>query len=281
MYYIQEIDKPDVILNAFNIVKMQEDKIILPVNSKTISEKKAYRLAYKVIKLLKKGNSKKIVLSNKVKNYKEFVNILYTNGFDIIDGKWLFGVLSKKIIDYVIAKKEIKKEEVQVTILVNELNEILLENIKKIVQEYKKVNIVTNHNEKFKNIEKKLLEEEGIMITVGNNKRKSLSKSQIILNVDFPTELINKYNINENAIIINLMKNVKICLKRFNGININDYEITLKKIYDFDFEKQQKYKLTELYEAQIYKKQPYENIIKRIEKDQIEIEYLKGENNKI
>ncbi len=101
-----------------------------------------------------------------------------------------------------------------------------MHNIRKIAKEYKRVNIITNHISKFKNIEKQILENEGIMITVVNNKRKSLVKAKIILNVDFPTELINKYNIYEEAIIINLQGNVKINSKRFNGININDYEIT-------------------------------------------------------
>ena len=50
-------------------------------------------------------------------------------------------------------------------------------------------------------------------------------KSQIILNIDFPKELINKYNIQDEAIIVNVKGTVKINKKRFNGLNINDYEI--------------------------------------------------------
>ena len=112
------------------------------------------------------------------------------------------------------------------------------------------------------------------MITVGNNKKKSLSKSQIIINIDFPTELINQYNIYEEAIIINIPGNIKIKKKRFNGTIINDYEIEFNNTEEFDYEKMQKYKAKEIYEAQIYQKQPFDNIMKKINKDQVKIKEL-------
>ncbi len=37
--------------------------------------------------------------------------------------------------------------------------------------------------------------------------------------MDFNKELLNRYKINENAIIINLEGNMKIDNKRYNGIN--------------------------------------------------------------
>src|SRR5699024_11227968 len=53
-------------------------------------------------------------------------------------------------------------------------------------------------------------------------------KAKIILNNHFPKELLNQYNINENAIIVNILENMKINKKRFNGTIINDYEISYK-----------------------------------------------------
>jgi hypothetical protein len=157
----------------------------------------------------------------------------------------------------------------------------MLLNIRKISKEYKRVNIVTNHIEKFKKIEKQILEKDGIMITIGNNKKKGISKSQLILNVDFPSELINQYNIYENAIIVNIKGNVKITKKRFNGISINDYEITYKNTDEFDYDKKEKYKVCKVYEANINKKQPFQEIIKQIEKDQVKIAKLIGVNTTI
>lgn len=156
-----------------------------------------------------------------------------------------------------------------------------MQNIKLFIKQYKRVNIVTNHIEKFKKIEKQILEDEGVMITVTNNKKKSLSKSKIILNVDFPTELINKYQIYDEAIIINLKGNVKINKKRFNGININEYEIDFKRKSEFDHEIKKKYKLSEIYEVDFYKKTTYKNIIDKLEKDKVRIVSLKGENTEL
>ena len=69
----------------------------------------------------------------------------------------MFEVLMLKSLKYIIEKKNMKKEEVSISILVNDINDNILENIKEIVKEYKKINIVTNHIEKFKKIEKQIL----------------------------------------------------------------------------------------------------------------------------
>lgn len=148
------------------------------------------------------------------------------------------------------------------------MSENIFQNIKKITKNFKRVNIVTNHLEKFKKIEKQLYEQEGIMITVGNNKRKSLAKSKVIINIDFPTELINQYYIYEDAIIINLRKNLKIKSKRFNGKIISNYDVNY---INEDLSKNDKFENKHIYEALFYKKQPFEDIMKKIEKDKVSI----------
>ncbi len=295
MYYIQEADKPNFILNIlfniFNIVKLQNNSIILPIDKKEMSEKKAEKLAKKVNHILTKMHCRKIVLSKKLKNEEQFVNELYSYNCNIVDGKWLFELLSEKILDYIVNKKKLEKQEIQLSILVNDLSEVMLQTIKRLLQQYKKINIVTNHITKFKKIEDKMLEEQGIMIVVNNNKRRSLAKSQLILNVDFPSELINNYNIYEEAIIINIRNNVKIKRKRFNGININNYEIKFEGInqnsYFFEqieqdnYNRIEKFSKKDLYEAQINQKQPFENMIRQIQKDKVEIKELIANNIKI
>lgn len=276
MYYIQETDKPNIIFKVFNIIQLKDDKIILPIEEEKIPTKKAKKLANKTNKILKEAISKKVVISKKIKKQEEYTNFLHTYNLDIIDGKWLYETLSCKILDYILKKKQIQKEETQISILINDLTDNMLYNIKQIAKEYKRVNIITNHIAKFKKIEKQILEQDGIMIIVGNNKKKGLSKSKLILNVDFPSELINQYNINEEAIIVNIKGNVKITKKRFNGITINDYDITFKNRDEFDYEKNTKYKASEIYEAGINKKQLFQDILKQTEKDKVEITKLIG-----
>lgn len=276
MYYVQEIDKPNFLFKLFNIVRLQEDKIILPIGKEKIKSKRAEKLAKKTKKILEKTNCNKIVLSKAMKTQENYKNYLYSYNINIVEGRWLFEVLSKQILEYVIKKEKMKKEETRLSISVNEITDNFLQNIKEIVKQYKSVNIVTNHIEKFKRIEEKILQEDGIMITVTNNKKKSLAKSEIILNVDFPTELINQYYIYEEAIIINLRGNVKINRKRFNGININDYKMEFNYLDEFDYDKNNLYDKKDIYEAQIYQKQPYQEIIKRIKKDKVKIVGLIG-----
>lgn len=278
MYYIQETDKPVLIARVFNLVEIVNDRIILPIEEKEIiDEKKLKILTKKIIKILDKTNCKTIILSKYLKKNKNLVENLRNAGLNIIEGKWLFLVMSEKVLDYVVRKKELKKEETNVSILINNnFNDYILENIKEIIREYKTVNIVTKQIEKFKKIEKQIMDEEGINITITNNKKKSLIRSNIILNVDFDTELINKYNIPEEGIIVNLQENVKITKKRFNGISINDYEIKYQNYDEYDYEKEKYYDKKDIYEAMIYKNQPYEYIKRKIDRDKVEIVKLIG-----
>ena len=286
MYFIQETDKPKLLYKLFLIPKLERDEILVPINNikedkkkveKEIerNNKKEIKLAQRTKKILDKTHCKKIILSKELQKYKKFSNQLYTYGFEIINGKWLFNVLSCEILEYIVKKEKMTEEKVKISILVNDVTDVELYNIKEIVKKYKRLNIVTNHIEKFKKIEEQILDEYGLMITLTNNKKKSLTKTDIILNVDFPTELINKYRIAENAIIINLKQKTTIKQKRFEGKIFNDYEILHQNIEEIEYDKNEKFHIKDIYEALIYKQQPIENIRRKVEKDKVEIKILK------
>ena len=271
MFYIQKNDKPNIIEKTFNIVKMQENKLFLPIKAKN-SEKQIEKLARKTQKnILKCSNSKKIVISKNLQEELTYINYLNSYGLDISDGRWLYEILATDIIKYIIEKKKIKKEETTISILINDLTEIELENIKILAENYKNLNIVTNHIEKFKKLEDKFMEN-GIMITISNNKKKSLMKSKIILNIDFPNELINKYMIKEDAIIINVPRKVKINRKRFNGLIVNNYEIDFRD--DIKSEENllgDEFYLRDVYESRLYKKQTFNDIRKALKRDGVKV----------
>ena len=152
--------------------------------------------------------------------------------------------------------------------------------INNLAKKYKDMKVVSNHIEKLKKIEEKVMENEGILIHISNNKRKVISNVDIVLNLDFPTELINRYRINNEAIIINFNGNVKIKDKRFNGLNINDYEIEWKNA-PFEKETINKFFMKDLYETEIYQKQPIEKILFQIKKDKIKIKELVAVRTKL
>ena len=271
MYYVQETDKPNFIFKLFNIVKLNNDKIILPIRDEKLSIKKAEKLGDKILKILNKTNCKKLVLSKKIKQKEEFKNYLYSNQISIVKPDILTEVLVIDILKFVEEKKSIKPEENNISVLVNDLSENVLETIKIIAKKYKRLNIVTNHTQKFKKLEKDFFNEEGIIITVNNNKKKSLSKSNIILNVDFPNELINLYTIYDEAIVINLKEKIKIEKKRFKGININDYDIDFEYLEEFDYEKDILYDKKDIYEAEFIKPKPFKYSIKDLENYNVKI----------
>ena len=273
MLYIEKNDKPNIIERKFNIIKVQNNNIKLPIIEKTKHRQKE-KIAQKTVKIVnKKSNSKKVVLSKDILKEQIYVNYLNTYGIEISDGRWLFEVLATDIIEYIINKKNLENEKIIISVLINDLTDIEYENINILAKKYKTINIVTNHIEKFKRLEDKLLNENGISITITNNKKKSLLKSQIILNVDFPNELINKFSINEDAIIINVHGKIKIDKKRFNGLNINNYEIDFrddkKDVIDI-----KKFYLKDIYEAELYKREGFHNIRERLLRDNVIIKKL-------
>lgn len=295
MYYIQESDKPNFWCKTFNILKLKSNKILLPVEEK-MDIKKSEVIAYKTKKIIDSSNCKKVVLSKKIKEQEDYINFLKSYDFKVADGRMLFKELIIEVLEYIIEKLNIKNEitqkgdlnkqkdtkrkskQIQISILINDVDEHMLQNIKQIIKTYKKVNIVTNHFEKFKNLEEQMLEQDGIAVFVSNNKRKSISNSQIILNIDFPSELINDYKICENAIIVNFRKNVIIKQKRFNGINIKDYEINLKSEEENDCENEELYSKKDIYEAKLDFRKPIAYIKEKLEKDKVKIEKLQAIN---
>ncbi len=271
MVYIEKNDKPNFIEQILNLIRVKENTIILPINEK-MTENKIEKLAMKTYKKITKiSNSKKIVLSKEMKEEEKYINYLNTYGMEISDGRWLFEILLTDIVKYITEKQKIEK--VNISILINDLTDIEFNNIKILAQKYNMINIVTNHIEKFRKLENQL-KEEGIIITITNNKKKSLMKSNIIVNVDFPKELLNKYSLNENACIINLKKIVKITQKRFNGLTVNDYEIVFRNdVCDEKFFNG-KYEIKDLYEAGMYKKSPFIELREKIKKDGVKINKL-------
>lgn len=235
----------------------------------------------KCIKFFKKYEVTNVVLSKELYQDKNLINALNANDIYIFNGRWLEKYLSIEILDYIVNKKDVKKEETEIAITTNEITDLSIEIIKRLAKQYKRVTIVTNYIEKLRKIEKEIYDKEGILIIVTNNQKKSLVRPKIILNMDFSKEVLNKYKINENAVIVNLEGDIKIQDKRFNGINVNNYEIEVGREETIWRENYKEFLMKDLFESVIYMRDTYDNICSKIGKNKISIKELYGINGKI
>ena len=296
--YIKQAEKIDEYINYTNKIKSQFIKKIIKYLKKIFNiitlkpigdgiiffmpNKKncEIKLANKIIRKLKYYNIKNIVIENKLRK-EFFINTLYENNMNILDGRWLFNYLLIDAIEYIAKLKNEELENQEVSMTINDLDEIGVNNIYNIAEKVKRLNIITNNIDKLKNIENNLYQEKGIMIAVSNSKRKSLAKAKIILNVDFPEEIINNYNINKKAILINIESKIRINNKSFNGININYYDIKIDDNIMKKFIENGMYEYFDpnvLYESILYSKSRYQTIREKIKKDEIAINGLIGNN---
>ncbi len=264
----------------FNIIdiKTVQNKIIylLPIYfNKNINEHRINKISKKIISKLEKDGVRNIILSKYIGTIKQLKNNLYSANVNILDGRYLFKCLSYDIINYISKRKNEDIKTSEITILVNDFSDINKELIIYIAQNVKTVNIVTNYFSKCKNIENYLYNEFGILLNISNNKKICLSNSKVILNFDFPEEVLNQYKIYNKAIIINILGKVPIQSKKFSGLNINYFKIDIPEEYKIDcFDNEI------IYEQLIYKNNLY-NVMQKISSDKIKIKKLIGNSGAI
>lgn len=263
-----------------NVIELPINKI----NDTIPGEKQILKLCKKVNKILKENNVRAVAISKLLFESQLFKNQIYKENIHIMDGRWLFNYLFNDSVEYIISNMEAKIEDTEISVLANSIEEVLENNIIYLAQQCKLLNIITNNVEKFSQISEYLQGTYGILIRVSRNKKKGLLKSQIIINYDFPEELVNKCKFNTKAILVNLNEKLNISWKSFAGININYYSIIFKPelIESFNY-----FNLLEcfsneiLYESTVFQKGNYDTIRKSIVNDKVRINNLIGVNGPI
>lgn len=263
-------------------VKQVEDKkvIIIPIDS---NNKRIDKWINYLNNVLYDNNIDTIVLSNTLKNVQGIKELFNTENINILEGKILKQNLVVKIVEYIANEMDEDIKNLEITILVNENKRIYIEGILALAEITKNIKLVTNNVDDFKNLEQKMQELYGILIRVTNNKRKSLAKSRLIINLDFPEELVNKYAINSDAIIVNINNQINIKSKQFSGINVHDIKLLIPKNYNAEFEKNSVYNdfdINEIYESSIIN-MSFDEVQKKIVKDKVFISSLIGINGVI
>lgn len=284
--YMMEMNKEDgikkkiqyMLFNIFTKEKVQriENKWIVEIRNQEKGKK-----IDSLDLLLKKYRIETLVLEEKLDKNQEFKNKLYSKGYTILNGKKFMKCGIIKILEFISKQMEILVKEQDVSILINDMGRIEEYYIEEIAKLVRSITIITNHTNKFRVVEEKLYDEFGIVLNINNNKRKGLTKAKVIINFDFPEEIIKQYRIARNAIIINLKQNLKIASKRFEGILINDWKVTFKEDSFNNMPKKEVFNPNYLYESELIQIPFSAKVEEKMEKDQIEINYLIGKNGKI
>lgn len=273
--YIKQSEKikfVSKILNILRIEKIENKQIIyLPINKKS-RERKIEKVTEKLSKYLYDNNIKNIVLENELMQNENIKNILYSNNINILDGTKISRFLVCNVIEKIYEYKNVKIEAGEVTLLVNDNDDVNIETIIMLAHNIKRLNIITSNIKKFKKIVEYLYNELGILIKLSNNIKTNLKSSDIIVNIDFPEEIVNKLEIPTDAIILNIPQNININLKKFAGINIKSWETEIPSKY-----KLEGFNEMTMYEASMYEQQD-SKIFKQIQNDDIKIRRLIGIN---
>lgn len=230
-----------------------------------------------LLKLFQIYHVNTVVLSKNIENWREEVENLKIR---VLDGKWLYRYLISDITRYVCMNKNQNIQDQNISIAINSVEEIDIENIKNLSERCKIINIVTKDEYKLKKLEESLYKEKGIVLNIVYNYKRSLLNSNIIINVDLAESEFNKFALPRKAVIINLEK-VQIYNKGFNGINILNYEIEFPEKYLDKILKTDIFNKEILYESYIYKKTSPQNILKEIKQDNIKLMGLIGKSGSI
>lgn len=224
---------------------------------------------------------KRVCLSKELLLDNEFLDFIRGQDVKICDGKWIYRYFIIPIIENIVQCKKEKIEYQEISILTKDVDEVLLEIIKELASKVRILNILTEQEGKFKKIEKDFFKQNGILLNINNNYKKSLLKSDIIINIDYNEEEFNKYTLPKKACIITQVEHIKINSKAFEGVFITGLEISLPRKYIKYAINFKNFDNTILYESFVYKRTTYKNIKKEIQEDNVSIISLIGRNGKI
>ena len=204
----------------------------------------------------------------------------------MINGKKLMEYMEFDIMKYILEKQKHSMRQEDIYIIFKRDNSLNLNFLVRFIENFRMTNIVTNDIARLKNVQDNLLDNENILISVSNNKKKALRRAKYVLNVNLTTEELAKYNINRNAVIINIRENVKYSNPGFEGVNVNHFDIKVPDEFDEKFEQMgNNFDLVKLYEsiliAENFGEASTEKVYEKIARDEIQVKNVIGINGRI
>lgn len=263
-------------------IRIFDNNYVIAVSNKKKDKKK---IKEKLARIIKKLGIDAVVFSKELEG--DFKNdICEMINIKVVNGKKLMEFMEYDIVKYVLDKQNADTKKEDIYIVFKRDSNLNLDFLKRFLENFRLVNIVTNDVDKLKNIQDNLLDNEGILISVSNNKRKALKRAKYILNINLTKEELEKYRINREAIIVNIGENVKYDEPCFDGVNINYFKISCPDEYLERFEQVgSQFNLAQMYESILLQdrvdKTKLEAVYSRIREDNIKIVELIGNNGPI
>ena len=272
----------------FNIITIkqiyQAYLLIFPFeSSQKINRKKLKKCMQKVKRLMNKYKIDTIVLSKELENLlgEQKQELQLEQKVHMMNGKGLMPYLIKEILEYILEKQNTKTQLEDLYICLKEVKQSYLQNIAFLANSFRTINIVTPNIHQYQKIADKL---EDHIITVTNNKKKSLKKAKFIVNFDFTKQEMKKYTIYRSAVILSMENCEDYDYAGFDGLQIRRADIDVcDEIKEF-FSKYHLLEnccLTTLYESIINQKQQFYKIKEQMLNDKIKIVKLYGTKGEV
>lgn len=281
--YIKEEKQNKKLFKRIEIRNFDNNYIII------IHDKNSNKIKQKLAKYIIKLNIDSLVFSKELDNsFKDEICMILQKKVKILNGKKLMELMEFDIVKYIFDKTNRKMKDEEIYIVFKKDDKLNLNFLQPFIENFRVINIVTNDVEKLTNIQNNLLADEGILISVSNNKKKALKRAKYILNVNLTKTELEKYKINRDAVIVNIKEDVMYDNVGFDGININYFSIECPDEYIEQFETiGENFDVVKMYESRLIYDvlqragQLNENMYKKIKQDNIKITGLIGKNGYI
>lgn len=222
-----------------------EVKIVTP----KIKEKNEKVLVRRIIKEMNMHKVENVLLSKELNQNINLCHALEESKKYIITGKRMSKALLNKFVFEISKYTKYSREKMNVLLLMNEYSLENIDLIEYLSKDVKEFNLISRNYTKYEKTSLKLFEHYGYMINLYNtDTTKDFRRTNLIINLDFTEKEIQKIKIPKNSIILSLNNFIKTVKNGFNGIIINDVEVT-----SLEKENDTRYRGLALCEAQIYK----------------------------
>ena len=210
------------------------------------------------------------------------------NGQIGVQSKQAYQYSLEKTFQYIIRQlgdKELTLETMDLYFLTNQYQKETIEIIEYFLEKVKTMNVITKNVQNYIKLEEKWEKEKGILITVSNNKKKSLKKAKWIINLDFEVQQLKSYSIFRNAIIFNMTTENITKLPAFEGIMVNQLEILVKAELQEEWKEKgldtNVFDRMDLYETCVKRQDTYAQNVRKVEENEVKVVNLIGNNGRI